>query len=149
MSPIILTARPTDAMLIVRNLRPNSIKEIERVGTTLKKSALIAKAIERSQYSWTGWCDGEVACIWGLDTLTILSDEATLWMISTPLVEEHAFTFIRRSQMFIRELIKQRFTLIHGMVDHDFARSIKWLHWLGFKVDAPVNGMQYFHMNRV
>ncbi len=146
-APVILAAMPSDAKIIARNLRKQSVKEVERVGGA--KVEQIEAAIKRAQYSWTGWVDGEIACIWGIETVTIMADEATLWMISTPLVEKHAFTFVRKSQIFIRELMKQRFKLIHGMVSADFERSIAWLKWLGFKINAAQNGMCYFHMNRV
>ena len=147
MSPLILAARPTDARLIIGGLRVNSVKEIEQIGSN--KVELIEAAIKRAQYSWTGWIDGEVACIWGVETQTIMGDAATLWLISTDLVEKHRFTFVRKSQIFIQELISQRFALIHGYVDPKFDRSRRWLKWLGFTLVPQQNGSIYFYMSRV
>lgn len=89
--------------------------------------------------SWTGLIDGQVVCVWGLIAPTILSDRAYLWMLTTNLVDEHPFVFVRHSQMVIRDIL-QYYRYIEGHVISDADRSVRWLKWLGFKITSERHG---------
>jgi hypothetical protein len=90
-------------------------------------------------FAWTGFYKDEIACIAGLKASTFLSDEAHLWACTTPVVDDHPFLFARYSQIFVRYLLKEHYRVICGCVDPQFARSVVWLKWLGFKI-TPVQG---------
>ena len=115
MTPLVRQARADDVARITRNLRNISIKEVERIG--LKPEETIKAAVQRARYSWVGYLDDEIVCMWGLESQSLLGDTAMLWLITTPLVEKHPFHFVRRTQMFVDELMKQEFTYIFGYVD--------------------------------
>lgn len=88
--------------------------------------------LKASAFAWTGLINKEIACVWGLVPPTILSDSAYLWLLTTPVVDEHRFTFVRHSQMVIEGLFEQ-FPIITGHVLADHTRSKRWLKWLGVK----------------
>ena len=80
--------------------------------------------------------DGKVAGFWGIVLPTLISDRAYLWLYTTPALDDHQFVFVRQSQIWIKETLKE-FPLIVG---HAFAartKSIRWLKWLGAKFLQP------------
>lgn len=77
-----------------------------------------------------GMIDGEVACMWGLRPPTFLSDNAYLWLLTTDIIAEHKFLFIRYSQLYIEEALK-RYPIITGEVLVDNRPAQRWLKWLG------------------
>jgi hypothetical protein len=85
-----------------------------------------------------GVVDGEVACVFGLIPPTLLSDRAYIWLLSTDLVEQHKFLFVRYSQLWMGEMLKTYDAIYgHCMVGNE--KAIKWLKWLGadfFGVDG-------------
>jgi hypothetical protein len=94
---------------------------------------LIRGAIVRSSDTWAGTVNGEVACVWGLIPPTILGDKAYLWLITTDLVDQHPFCFVRHSQIAVQELLKQ-YPIIYGHVIPSNERGMRWLKWLGARI---------------
>jgi hypothetical protein len=94
---------------------------------------IIRGAVARSSDTWAGVVDKEVACVWGLIPPTILGDKAYLWLITTDLVDQHPFCFVRHSQMAVQELLKQ-YPIIYGHVIPGNERGMRWLKWLGARI---------------
>jgi len=92
--------------------------------------------LRSSNEVWMGMYDGQVACVWGLRTPTILSDRPYLWLFTTDLVEQHKFLFIRRSQLVVEEIL-ERYPLIVGHVSLWNHAARKWLKWLGAEFGPP------------
>lgn len=86
-----------------------------------------------------GFLDGEVACMWGLIPPTLLSDSAWLWLLTTDIVAEHKFLFIRNSQRWIEEAL-EIYPCIKGDVILDNAPAKRWLKWLGATFQEPIHG---------
>lgn len=93
--------------------------------------------LRMSESIWTGTVDGKLACMWGLIPPSLMSFQAYLWMMHTPLVEEHTFLFVRYSQLAMKEMLKE-YEVIVGHVEAEQDRSIRWLRWLGAVFDQPV-----------
>jgi len=100
----------------------------------------LADFYRRSSYTWIGVADDIVACIWGLIPPTILSDRAYLWMLTTDLVDEHKFIFVRYSRLAMDEMLKHYPTIV-GHVEATQTRSIRWLRWLGARYGNPQGKM--------
>lgn len=79
---------------------------------------------------WTGYVDGKLICCWGLIPPTLLSNQAYLWMHSTPEVRNHQFILVRHSQRIIEKML-ERYDRIVGDCRVGAADSIRWLKWLG------------------
>lgn len=79
---------------------------------------------------WTGYVNEELICCWGLIPPTLLSNQAYLWMHSTPAIRDHQFLLVRHSQRIIEQVLK-RYERIIGDCWTTAEDSIRWLKWLG------------------
>lgn len=92
--------------------------------------------LNMSEPSWLGIHDSDIACIWGLVPSSVISDRAYLWLLTTDVVDEHKFVFIRHSQLIIEETLKE-YSMIVGHVANGNERAKRWLKWLGAKLSLP------------
>ena len=109
----------------------------EIVGTLDDTAQMImADALSQSTRVWVGMDNGKVAAFWGIMLPTLISDRAYLWLYTTPALDNHKFVFVRQSQVWIKETLKE-FPLIvgHALAGED--KSIRWLKWLGAKFLHP------------
>jgi hypothetical protein len=86
--------------------------------------------------AWAGLVDGQVACIFGVNGRTILSEVGVPWMIGTDLIAKHAKAFLRRNKKMVAVMLSLYPTLIN-YVDVRNVKAIEWLRWLGFVFDDP------------
>lgn len=93
----------------------------------------LANWLDNSEETWFGLVDGRIACVWGLVPPTIISDTAYLWLLTTDIVAEHKFLFIRHSQVAIEDALK-RYPRIVGHVAHGNRAARRWLQWLGAEI---------------
>lgn len=112
------------------SIRPAKLSDFQNI--IQGRDALLACGayFNASLFSWTGLVDEKIACVWGLVAPSILSESAYLWLLTSDLIEEHKFTFVRHSQLVLPGMLED-FPLISGHVLADQARSKKWLKWLG------------------
>jgi len=100
-----------------------------------------------SEEIWFGMHDDRIACICGLWPPSLISNRAYLWLLTTDLVEQHKFLFIRHSQRMIEDALKRYDKIIgHVEVGNDAGR--KWLRWLGANIEPPANGFSKFTIRR-
>jgi hypothetical protein len=104
---------------------------------------ILKECIWRSIEVRQGLVDGEVACAWGLIPPTILSNTAYLWLLTTDIIAEHKFLFIRYSQRYIEEALKTYPIIIGDVVGHNPSAS-RWIHWLGGEFRPMVAGRTPF-----
>lgn len=87
--------------------------------------------ISLSAVTYVGYIKGEVACLYGLKPPSILStSKAFMWLITTDIVDENKFEFIRHSEVVIENVLKE-FESIYGETYVNDTRAFKWLRWLG------------------
>lgn len=108
---------------------------------------IMRECLFRSIEIYQGKLDGEVACLWGLIPPTLLSDSAYLWLLTTDIVAEHKFLFIRHSQRYIEEALKH-WPTIHGDVIGPNPAARKWLGFLGAEFGQEVGGRLPFTIRR-
>lgn len=118
-------------------IRQAASGDIRGVVSDEAEALICIKYLDASLFKWTGLVDKEVACIWGLVAPSILSDSAYLWLITTPVIDDHKFTFIRHSQMIMKGMLED-FPLITGHVIAGHIRSKRWLQWLGVTFKPPI-----------
>lgn len=100
--------------------------------------AILRECVGRSTEVRYGYVDGEVACMWGLIPPSLLSTTAYLWLLTTDLVDQHKFLFVRHSQRWVEEALKVYPAIIGDMVDKPSTR--RWLEWLGAEFIEVANG---------
>lgn len=79
-----------------------------------------------------GRMDGVPACVWGFIQPSLLSQQAYMWLLTTDLVKEHPFVFIRRAQRHVEEMLKI-YPLLVGDCSIKDTQARRWLRLLGAK----------------
>jgi hypothetical protein len=121
------------------------IKASSDVKLTLNEEAMITLCQKLSYTTWVGYHDSDLVCAWGIIPPSVLSNRVYLWLHTTPKIKECQFVFVRRSQIFIEELLKEYESIV-GHVKADAPRSQRWLKWLGAEFSMPKNGMIPFRI---
>jgi hypothetical protein len=120
--------------VIIQPLVGQSISDLifESTGIrlSLNESGILEFCQNMSSETWTGFAGGKLICCWGLIPPSLLSDQAYLWMHSTPAVKDHTFVLVRHSQRIIEDALK-KYPRIVGHCKVGATDSIRWLRWLG------------------
>lgn len=124
-----------------------TLDEAWQVDLSGENVVLLQRALLCSSKAWVGKVDGKTACIWGLVPASLLSDTAYLWLLTTELVEDHQFLFVRHSQIEIRRMLEV-YKTICGHCDVRNTRSVRWIKWLGGKFDTSRGPVATFTIGR-
>lgn len=115
---------------------PEGIVKRSRVAKDPKSIKILTEFAYLSSMVYIGKVDDEVACVWGFIQPSLLSQEVYLWLLTTDLVEEHKFLFVRHSQRHIEQMLK-RYPLIVGDCVIGDSKAMKWLRHLGAVFGEP------------
>lgn len=125
--------------VLIESLQGQKISKLISAGEQLMLDTRSAEILEfcqeMSAESWSGYVDGKLICCWGLIPPSILSNQAYLWMHSTPAVREHRFLLVRHSQRVVENALL-RYEIIVGHCRCSAVDSIRWLKWLGATFDG-------------
>lgn len=131
----------------VRNVGMDEVKRLISISNVVRIDGQDGKALNAclmlSRHHYVGLVGEKIACVWGLIPPSILSDQAYLWLYTTPLVDEHKFLFIRHSQRMMEEMLKQ-YSRIIGFANVGNDRAIRWIKWLGGVFSEAENGKMNF-----
>ena len=108
---------------------------------------VLKRWLRSSEEVWLGMHDERVACVWGLAPPSTISNRAYLWLLTTDLVSEHKFIFVRHSQLVIEDALK-RYPVIIGHVAVENHQARKWLRWLGASFGTAEKGYCTFVIRR-
>lgn len=128
--------------IAVRNDTATDLGDIVRrspVAHVADAERTLRECMKRSIEVRYGMLDGEVACMWGLIPPTLLSDQAYLWLLTTDIVAEHKFLFVRHSQRYVEEALHVYPNIIGDVIIGN-EQAIRWLRWLGAEFLPPVGG---------
>lgn len=107
----------------------------------------LRKLLAESAVVYVGKYEGEIACVYGLVPPTLLSESVYLWLLTTELVAQHPFLFVRHSQRVVEQILKKH-PMIIGTTSHSNKSAISWLKWLGAEYSEGRNGMLNFVIRR-
>lgn len=130
---------------ICASMRMEEASEIARLGCD--PQAMIEYELATSLATYAGVVDGETVVLGGVKVRDILSDEAYVWIICSDRVNEVPIGFVRTVLRCFDE-VRPKFASIWGLLVTDFERSVRWVKWLGFTVEQPVNGVSLFWYGR-
>lgn len=119
------------------------ISRMQEVSLEPSEREIYNRCLQSSVGLWAGFVDGEFVSITGLIPPTLLSNEAHLWLHTTPALKGHEFVFIRHSQRFIEEALK-RYPTIVGITMADNEKAVRWLKWLGAVFQETSEGVLSF-----
>lgn len=94
----------------------------------------LRNALKLSSHAWCGFMDGEPVCIFGVVPLSILSGEASPWMLATDRISECRAAFLRRNKVYVGFMLAL-YPLLVNYVHEQNDLSQRWLKWLGFSLD--------------
>ena len=126
------TILPLDAIAVGGNARPMDVLETRAlVGMDPVKAAWESARI--STECWTWWEDFTPGAIFGAIEPSILGHRATIWMMTTPLVDQHRMKFLRHSRKIMGDF-RARYGELETEVDARHTACLRWLEWLGFNI---------------
>jgi hypothetical protein len=123
-------------------LRHGDACEIAACG--LSKERAIAQSLACSLWAETYLVtddqgQGEVAAIMGLAVSSVIGGHGVPWLLTGPACERHKRRFMVESRRQVARMLAQASPLIN-YVHADYGRAVRWLGWLGFSIDPPLNG---------
>lgn len=102
-------------------------------------------AMDASSRVWVGYDGDKILACWGVQTPSLLSDRAYLWLYTTEHLNEHVFTFIRHSQRAVADMLLE-FNALYGVTVVDNHRAIRWLQWLGAEFGPQTGNFRPFEI---
>jgi hypothetical protein len=125
-----------DIAVLVRNMREADKDEVN-AATRMGLRNAVSSSVTMSSYAKTGLVDGALVCMWGVCPISLISKKGTPWMLGTDLIKKKQKIFLKRSKPWLED-IKKDYNYLENYVDARNTLSIKWLKWLGFKVEDPI-----------
>lgn len=132
----IVPATVDHAHALAPNLREADIAECWASFRHTPLEALL-RSLSVSRDARSGIVDGEVVCMFGVGTTTLLSLQGSPWLLGSDQIKRHARIFLPQSRLYVAEM-HRRFPVLKNFVDARNAVTLRWLRWLGFRIDAPV-----------
>ena len=105
----------------------------------LTKERAIAQSLACSLWAETYLVDGEVSAIMGLAVSSVIGGHGVPWLLTGPACERHKRRFMVESRRQVARMLAEASPLIN-YVHADYGRAVRWLGWLGFRIDPPLNG---------
>jgi hypothetical protein len=133
----ITPATRRDALELAPHLRRADREEVWASGRLSGESALLLSLLHSAPgLAWAGRIDGEIAVLFGVAQLSLLSDEGRPWLLASLLMERHPLALLRNSRRYVA-LMRAPFTRLMNHVDARNHAARRWLAWLGFTLEPP------------
>lgn len=125
-----------DCLYVAEHLSEADRIEVAAVRGDDMRSAL-RECFLKSSFSWSVFLHGQndAAFVFGVSRVDWCWTE--LWALSTPAVCKYPVAFARGSRK-VAALLFERYLNVRGYVDARHVKSIRWLEFMGFKLDTPV-----------
>lgn len=141
--PEVLFRSPTarDLVGLAANLRAADKAELEAVGLSPEQAVL--DSWHASEVSSAVLFDGELAGIFGRlpvqheGSVAGGRSVAVVWLLTTPVVDQHPFTFLRLSKPTLQRLLHGVESAVQ-LVDSRYSTCLRWARWLGFELGEPL-----------
>lgn len=134
MSVIIRPMVPADAGIVASCARPADIEEMHAC-TGLPLTIVLQCGLQESLRAWVIEHDGLPLAAVG-DTLAGFG-VGVPWMVTTVHIEKNPRGFLRASKALMSEAMQRHYQLTN-YVDARNGDAIRWLEWLGFKMEPAV-----------
>jgi len=131
---LIRPAEICDLYKLARNLRDGDRLEVTSLG--LHPAKAIRASFRHAVFRTTALIDGEVAAMWGLGSVSMLSDVGHPWLMTTPAVEKVPVSFLKVGQREVTKMLRSRRRL-EGNVAADYRMACRFLEALGFELGEP------------
>ena len=143
-------ARAEHIALLAPVTREPDRQEVWASSRSTPEQALV-RGLSVSSQAWTVFFDDEVAAMWGVAPVSLLSDTGAPWLLSSPAVDRHPLAFLRHSRALVDDL-HEGYAVLRNYVDARYTVCIRWLRGLGFTIGPAipvgVDGMPFHPFER-
>jgi hypothetical protein len=145
----IVPATREHAINLAPRMRQEDIAEVW-VGSHQEPLEHLTDSIERSVIARSALVGDQVACIWGVVAISLLTGTGQPWLLTSDLVERHPRHFMREVRRQLPEMLRMFPTLLN-VTDARYTRAIRWLDRIGFQVSPPFlfGPVGYVHPHRL
>ncbi|MEW8025545.1 MAG: hypothetical protein AB2777_21100 [Candidatus Thiodiazotropha endolucinida] len=142
----ITKAKLSDIDELLADLRQADADEMEALSFS-DPHTTIAQSIALSPKAYTLRVEGELVCIFGVGMLSMIGPEGVPWLLGTNAIKRHRRLFLELSKPISTHLLS-KYAHLRQLVDVRNRLSVRWLKWLGFDFNGPVeagrNGELFF-----
>ena len=131
----VLAATETDLEWLLAHMREGDRQELEGL-SGLTSEAAARKTWQASEITWTFRSGCERAALFGLGRIR---DVGVPWMLAGQCLDRNRLTRLEVARLcrgIIEDMLLARFDSLANVVDARQVRSIRWLKWCGFTVEA-------------
>ena len=132
---LIVPLRPEHAA-ITPYLRQQDLDEIH-ASTELSPELAVAYSIANSERGFTALLDNIPCAVFGVA-------QGTIWLVGTDEIAKYPVTFFRVSRNIFPKL-SHGYPMLQNYVHVTNTLSLRWLQWLGFHVDPPINNFHHVY----
>lgn len=125
-----------DLRYLAVNLRSDDIKEMWASHHIDPVNALVF-CFNKSPFCYTVERDKRPVVIFGIFPISVLGNEASVWMLSTDELMLIKRRFVRHSRKIIEHMLSF-YPILYNYVDVRNKESVKWLRWCGAKMETAM-----------
>lgn len=124
--------------ICAKPFRPNDEREC-RAASGRPVAVAIREGFKRAPYCKTVLLNGEPVGVFGVTAPSLISQTGVPWMLGLPALTENAECrkTIRKRSVEFRNAMFKLFPKLENYEDVRNTVSMKWLKWLGFRMDEP------------
>jgi hypothetical protein len=120
-----------DVIYIAKRLRPADHGECDAL-FALPPELVLPQAASAGRPVWTFHStEGEPVGVFGVDSVIEVPMLGTIWMVSTPEINNHKREFLVKSRPVV-DLLNEQFPVLTNLMDKRNTLHRRWLQWLGF-----------------
>lgn len=123
-------ATAEDAWRLSSTLRARDLAEVQLSGFSPVEAML--KSMANSSGAKVLEIDGELAAMWGVVPIDLLSGIGLAWMLTAAALERHKKTVLRAAKLELARL-RSTWATIVAEVDDDFPAGCAFARWAGFE----------------
>jgi hypothetical protein len=150
-SPFAVVGLPEHVGAVCGRLRQADYDEVYAV-TGQDPDQVLKDSWKRSIYRWAVMRQEDVIGLFGVSPFSILGPVASPWLLGTDKMEKIKLSFVKKSVSWVAYMLSI-YPVLMNWVDARNQLSIKWLKWLGFKMDTEpkpfgVMGLPFYYFEK-
>lgn len=123
-------ALPAHAALLATSLRAADRAEV-RASDGLAPQAALERSLALSSEAYAGFVQGELAALFGVRRLSLVSGAGSPWLLTGEAVARHPRAFLKASRGIL-DVWRRDYVWLGNWVDARNLKAKRWLDWLGF-----------------
>lgn len=129
--------QPTRTLLVhlAVEMREKDAAELQKLG--LEPLQALYECVAASQRSYVAVDKGIPFAAWGLARYSLATGCGGPWLLTGRGIEKHKRLLLAGSRYFVERMLEDCPRLV-VMVDAEYKEALRWLRWLGFRLDEPV-----------